>query len=567
MIRKFILFGLTALLLAACGKDEAEQAAGTSVSRSSGDLERNILFERIDADTIYLAANLETLPDSLVDKFLQPLAAMGEMNAQTYGKLAEEIASESPLMAALARELAQIDGREAIEARGINSNGFWALHAISIYPMFHIELIDPAAFDAMLERVAAESGTPLPTRVIDDQEIIWSGLESFGLAIHHNNGIATVAVVPDNDLLLRRVANLDQPAQAYDPSDLADFNQGRDYTPNGSGFLEFAGLLERLMDADDELIAPGRTAMDLNALIGDEICRAELNRLFEIFPRISAGVTEVSNRRVDANMVFETEAALAEKMVPIGETPVGLRSGETTVLSGGIAFDMVSARDFAREVVAGWVDSPPQCDLFATIAEKAGDWQRALNQPIPPVVTNIQGFRFNLSQLDLQGSMNVEGAAGTLALFVRNPQMLLGMAQMFSPELAALELKPNGEPKPLPAGLIPNLPDLPAFIALGNAAIGLAVGENEKDGLPSALAAQDPDSAIMGYTIDITGYGQLLEKMMAMIAEENDGLIDEDELPPPDFMVRLGEYYDKSSIFINLTSQGIVISSSTTLKP
>lgn len=258
---------------------------------------------------------------------------------------------------------------------------------------------------------------------------------------------------------------------------------------------------------------------------------------------------------------------MADRLVPIGQTPVGLRSGETTVLSGGIAFDLVAARDFAREVVAGWVDSPPQCGLFAEIASNASGWQQALNQPIPPVVTNIRGFRFNLSQLDLQGGMNVDNAAGTLALFVRNPQMLLGMAQMFSPELAALELKVNGEPQPLPAGLIPNMPNLPAFIALGDAAIGLAVGEGEKDGLPSALASQESDSAIMGYTIDIAGYGQLMEKMMAMVAENSEDDIDEDELPPADFMSRLGEYYDESSIFVNLTSQGIVISSSTTMKP
>lgn len=567
MIRKFLLFGLTALVLVACGKDEAEQASESASVGSSNQLDSNVLFERIDADTIYLAANLETLPDDLVDRFLEPLAAMGEVNAQTYGKLADEAESESPLIAALLRELGQIDGREAIEQRGISSNGFWAMHAVSIYPMAHIQLVDVAAFEAMLERVAAESGSPLPIRVIDNEEIIWVPRDDFGVAIHHDDHFATFALIPDNDILLRRVANLDQPAQAYDSSDLTDFNADRDYSPHGSGFFEFAGLLDRLMDADDELVAPGRTALDLNALVGDEICRAELNRLFEIFPRISAGGTEISNQRVDARMVFETESAMADRLVPIGQTPVGLRSGETTVLSGGIAFDLVAARDFAREVVAGWVDSPPQCGLFAEIASNASGWQQALNQPIPPVVTNIRGFRFNLSQLDLQGGMNVDNAAGTLALFVRNPQMLLGMAQMFSPELAALELKVNGEPQPLPAGLIPNMPNLPAFIALGDAAIGLAVGEGEKDGLPSALASQESDSAIMGYTIDIAGYGQLMEKMMAMVAENSEDDIDEDELPPADFMSRLGEYYDESSIFVNLTSQGIVISSSTTMKP
>jgi len=60
MIRKFLLFGLATLVLVACGKDEAEQAAESASVGSSNQLDSNVLFERIDADTIYLAANLET---------------------------------------------------------------------------------------------------------------------------------------------------------------------------------------------------------------------------------------------------------------------------------------------------------------------------------------------------------------------------------------------------------------------------------------------------------------------------------------------------------------------------
>ena len=67
--------------------------------------------------------------------------------------------------------------------------------------------------------------------------------DDFGVAIHHDEHFATFALVPDNDILLRRVANLDQPAQAYDSSDLTDFNAERDYSPHGSGFFEFAGWL------------------------------------------------------------------------------------------------------------------------------------------------------------------------------------------------------------------------------------------------------------------------------------------------------------------------------------
>ena len=69
------------------------------------------------------------------------------------------------------RELGQIDGREAIEQRGISSN--WSSGPCTRYRSirwltFSLSML--LRFEAMLERVAAESGSPLPTRVIDNEE-------------------------------------------------------------------------------------------------------------------------------------------------------------------------------------------------------------------------------------------------------------------------------------------------------------------------------------------------------------------------------------------------------------
>ncbi|MDP0947643.1 hypothetical protein, partial [Klebsiella pneumoniae] len=77
-------------------------------------------------------------------------------------------------------------------------------------------------------------GRDVPTRVVDGEEVVWIEHGSFGLAIHHGDGFATVAVVPDDESMLRRVANLDAPSRAYDPADLASFDRDRAYTGNGS---------------------------------------------------------------------------------------------------------------------------------------------------------------------------------------------------------------------------------------------------------------------------------------------------------------------------------------------
>jgi hypothetical protein len=512
-----------------------------------------------------IGANLAVAPDEVIDHIWQSTEAMAELNETSYEEAAESVEADSPVLAALLEELASIEDRESFEALGFHPNGYWAAHMISVYPVVHLELSDGAAFEAMLARVEENSGTPLPRRQIGDAQILWIEHGDFGVAVHHDERFATAALVPDDDALLRRVANLDQPAEAFDGDQLADFNQAQGFVPHGSGFVDLQRLIARLMDADDELSAPARQQLGFDALATDPACQREMSAVTAVFPRITAGLSALDRGALDMKMVIEAESEMAGRLSAIADTPVGLTQGDTRTLSGGVAFDPVAGRDFAREIVGAWIASPPECPAFSAIAANLGDWQRALNQPIPPVVTNIRGLRVNIDDMVMSESGDVEDAAGTLALFVRNPQMLLGMAQMFSPELAAMGVEPNGEPKPLPAGLIPNMPALAAFVALSDEAIGLSVGEGQKDRLPDALSSHEPDSAIFAYTLNFEGYSKLMESMMSQFGEMEG--MSADDLPPADFMAQFAEMYDASSLAIKLTEQGIEFESKLSMTP
>ncbi len=567
MMRKILFLMIIPFLLAACGRDdvddpvvtEAEEAAPTEVN---GDIDQT-LFERIDADAIYLLANLQPLPDDLVDLFWEPMDAIGDLNRQTYGQMAEAAESESPLAAALLREIGEIDSREAWEARGLHSNGLWAIHSLGLFPIVHWQLSDADAFEATLERLAADADTELPRRDIDGEQIIWTTMDEVGLAIHHDQHFATMALVPDDEAILRRVANLDQADAAMDASTLAGFNRSRGFTPYGSGYVDFTTLIDRLLSDDDPFIKAAREALELEDLADDPACHAELGALTNSFPRFSGGMTQVDQQAVSFTMRLETESGLAGRLARIAETPMGLEHGSAGLLTFGLTLDLIAARDLAREFVAGWVDNPPECELFANVRDNAAEWQLALNRPIPPVVTNIHGFKLQLDSLTMEGTGNFTDASGTLAVFMRQPQMMIGMAQMFSPELAELNLQPGGEPQPVPPGMIPDMPDLEAWIAMSDGAIGLAVGEEFRDRLVGSLEASEPDSAVLGYTINMKGYGELMEKMMDEALAEFEEL--EDEAPPADFLKMLGEYYEESHLSIHLTDNGIDFISTVTM--
>ena len=571
MMRKILFLLFLPLALAACGRDDADDPtvadaldAPDRPAEAVADAADPALFERIDADTIYVFANLAPMPEDLAELFWAPLESMSAMNRQTYGQMADTAEPRSPLAAALLREIGQIDSRAAWEARGLHANGLWAVHALGLFPVVHMQLSDAALFEATLERIAADAGTELPRRDVGDQSIVWAPMDGAGLAIHHDDNYATLALVADDEAILRRVANVDQSDSPLSPGTLAGFNRTRGFMPHGSGYVDFVTLFDRLLTDDDPFMTAARAAAELEEIAENPACRSELGALTQVFPRFSGGISRMDHQAVTATMRLETEPGLATRLARIARTPMGLDAGSAGLISFGLSMDLIAARDLARDIVAGWVDNPPECELFANIRDNAAEWQLGLNRPIPPVVTNIHGFKVQLDSLSMEGMGNITQAEGLLAVHMRQPQMLIGMAQMFSPELAELNLQPGGDPQPVPAGMIPDMPDLQAFMAVSDGAIGLAVGETFRDKLTGALAASDPDSAVLGYAFNMKGYGEFLDNMMGQAMADFD-LQDEDEIPPGDILRAMGEHYEESHFTIHLNENGIDFISTVTL--
>src|SRR5690625_1206610 len=127
--RKLIIPGLLALLLSACGgKDSGEPSTAAepssalpSTTKAAATQKVDALFERIDADTPWLFANLEVLPEEMVEKAWAGFGPALGANSDSLIRLADEM-EDQPLIAALLREYADIDGPEDRKSTRLNSS-------------------------------------------------------------------------------------------------------------------------------------------------------------------------------------------------------------------------------------------------------------------------------------------------------------------------------------------------------------------------------------------------------------------------------------------------------------
>lgn len=558
-MKRFLILAL-ALILAACGRDSdpaepatavspADQRAETAAPAAAEAALAAELLARIDADTAMVWLSLEAVPEALMNQIWSSLAGMTD--DEDFEDLSSEI--DDPLLLALAREFMALSTPESYAERGLDPNGLFAAHLMSIYPAVHWQLSGAEAFQTTLARIEADSGAEFARRQVSGEEIIWVQADGFGVALHHDAHFLTAAVVADREDLLRRVANIDQSPRPMQRSEVDRFARQRGLLLDSVGFIDFERLVTLLLDSEEEILSQLRNDTRLGQVAESAACRVELGQLTRLFPRKSFGTYSLTNTSIGMKATLESEPEFGGRLGALANSPLALDGINGGLMSMGIALNLVAARDFGRQLVGGWIEAPPQCFLFSDVAENAATWQLALNRPIPPLVTNIHGARINLSQISM-GEDDQPEIAGTLALFMRNPQMLIGMAQMFSPELAGLDLRAGGSPQPVPEELLPQLQGMPAWLGLSDTGLGLAVGAGQDATLPAALTAGSADSAILSFGMDLSAYSELLAMGLANLPGQG---ADFDVDEATEAMTALAGLFRQMSGSLHLSEAGI----------
>ena len=530
MTRLISTLTFAALLLTGCGDSgpETEPSAAAPEASPSGmdraeTADANPFLDDIDADTSYLYANLRRLPEPVSDKMWTINESSASTNRAMLDALSED--EELPTEArALLDELIRLVTRDGWEAAGLHPNPYYAFFGSQLMPFMRFELTDGAAFGAFITRIEEDLEQPFGRRDVEGSEVIWFEIQpGLGVAMHHDAEAVTAALIPDDAAFLARVTGAYEPVEPMTAEAITSFNESEGFSAHGSGYLDWRRFIDRML-AEDAPLASLYTDGQLDELTSNPACVAEYGALGEAMPRLSFGYTRLTESEMDFTLRQELADELAAGLRPAALAPVSIDRPLNGLFNLGFAFDLVAAREFARSLVDGWVENPPQCPSFEMIAEQAPQMQQNLNQPIPPVVTNLQGMFLEGMTFEL-GENGIPTGGGTLSLFMENPQLLVGMAQMFSPAVAELSLEPGGEPQPVPADALPQLAqlDLQAWIALADNAIGIAIGEEHTDRLSQVIEPSEADDLIMAGSMDF----RMMTELMSL-AESAIGDLDEE---------------------------------------
>lgn len=526
--------------LAGCNSKDAEPGASGTSKSGLGDVQDPAFLQLIPADTPYVFASFQPVPKDITNAMLAKLAPLVGQSVAVIEAELNKVAADAPaagsgqpagaasikVLQALLEEFKAAEYTEQGLAKlGLGIQANYAIYGIGLLPAFRLELKDPAAFLALLERVQTKAGTQLPKQKLGEQEY-WSFVVdeiTVALAVVGQELVGTVGTPTALPNVLPLLFGQQKPEKSLaDGGTLRQVMAGYGFKPYGVGYLDLRTIAATLLGDAKGLNAAVLAALQIELPPVSPECKAELGGLLDNAPRIVVGYDDLSATSMAASVIFETKpehlkelAALRAAVPGLGARPAG-----TPLAAIGIGLDVQKAVDYLKAKALAIQAAPYKCEHLAGLNAAAQELASNLQQAsLPPFVTTLKGFNVVVQQADVMPGAPPGDIKAMGVLSTENPMMLVGMAQGIIPDLAKLQVKPDGTPVALPPiGAAPMLKD--AFVAVKENLLGLSLGQGMSAEMTKLIeqkaAATQP---LLAVSYDSSALMDKVGKMTAGLAE------------------------------------------------
>ena len=573
----FLTALISAFLFAACSKSDDK---GDTAVFSSDDT----ILRYVAADTPYIFAAIEPLPDDVLDKIEphvdQMMASYQEILKAAISAQQKEMSEEErnsddvQKLTAVVEEMTSLLSIEGLRGAGFSRESTGAFYGNGLLPVIRWELSDGALFEAALSRIEDKAEQKLPVAEIGEYSYRYFDADEvrFIIAVLDNQAVITLLPAESDDAKTSLALGLTLPADSMTDSDiLREIAKTYGYTNHYIGFFDFEKIATRFTGVASGSDADLLALMDHDAAELSDVCRTEIQATAGIAPRMVMGYTTVELNRFESSAIVELRSDIAASLSQLPAVVPGLGGDPGGLLSFGFSLDVKAARDFFEARLDALEAEPYECELFADMQAGLASSRAALNQPVPPMVYDFRGFLAvidDIEGLDIAKQTPPTSVDGRFMLAMDNAQALVSMGALFSPELAELNLQADGKPVLLNNAQIQSMGFSP-YAAMTEDALAIGLGENAEKDLQKMLAVEAKEPGpLMSFSMDAARYYSFIGDAMAMAEQDDDG-----KAPPPeiqaavnDIMDVISELYDRMSVDVDLTKRGIELNSSVTLK-
>jgi hypothetical protein len=535
------------------------------------------LLQYVPADTPYVFASTQPLPSALADK-LEPTvdeilqayqSVLRHVMTEQLTKMSSEEGGEEKTeqLTALMEEVLGLMSLDGIRGAGIERESAFVVYGNGLLPVLRLELADSNLFDAAVARIEDKAGKQLMLGEAKGTAYKYANADKINLIIATLDGQAVITAVPASydEVQVALAIGVKPPRKNLKKSkDLRSIRKEYGFSEYLTGFISterLAGIFAgKTTKQDDEFFAA----------IGDkppevsDVCAAEIMQMAGIAPRVVFGYSDVSSQQVASAMIIELREDIAEGLATIPVAVPGLGADSGGLMSLGFGLNPLAIRDFFESRLDAMEADPFECEKFADLQAGVAKGREVLNQPIPPVVYSFRGFVANIADIqgmDMATKTPPTSIDATILVAMENAEALLMMAAMFDPQIAALNLIPDGTPVKLEFSQLAEIADV-AFAALSTNALAISLGEGAEANSANLLVADAADpTPFISMNMGSARYYSMMGE--AMSQESSD---DEQEKMPKavrdamrNVIMLSGSLYERMSVEVLFTERGIEI--------
>jgi len=577
LVTSKIVFATIFVSLAMFGCSSSDEESGSSTNFAAA----SALLDYVPADSPYLLASIAPLPDDVMDKLepgidrmlaayeslLQELFVMAKAEFNESGEGDEEAARAAAVLGELS-SLLSIDG---LRGAGFDRQSRLVLYGNGMLPVLRFEVTDGALFEAALVRIEESSGETMSIATMSGNQVRFVGSEDAKLLISVLDKQVVISVAPASfsDDQLGTLLGFTAPASNIsDSGKLQNIADQYGFSDFFIGYIDMAEMAN-IFTGD----ASGLDA-DLIALVDDheemsDVCREEIRSMAGVVPRVVMGYTAITTEQFDSKMIVELRSDIAEGLTHLAAPVPGLGSDLGGLMSFGMSLDIKAMREFAETQLDALQAEPYLCEKFVGLDEGVAQARIALQQPVMPMIYDFRGFVAlieNIEGLDMVTQAPPTSVDGQFLLAMENAPALISFGAMFSPELAGLDLQADGEPVLL---------DLPqaqmmggdVYLAMNDDAVAISVGDGAESKLGDMLTADAADDGtFFSFSMDAGRYYAFAGEAIAEAQGDDDN-----QMPPAiqeatqEIMLAMSEMFDRMSIDVRFTEDGIVMEGVETL--
>jgi hypothetical protein len=520
----------------------------------------NELLSFVPADTpilMEIEVNDRVLPRRLVKKYEQAFdASLAFQRENLKIRLQQTVPDNaSPeLQQSLQKTLAFADkwlDPKNIREAGIDpSDMAMALYTDALVPVLRAK-IKPQnkmeqlwdEFFALIEDMRAHSmskGAYVMEKIkVNDQVLYQVQVNDIRFLVYIDKGWLVTSLAPVAVMEKRRdeILGLKKPARSLADSDrVKTFFKQYGYQPGQIFWVDILGLTDYVLDPQNH----PSDLWDYYASKDDAVspvCKTEIRQLVGHFPRLVGGITHVDDQRLGNQLLWEFDPDVASKLAALeGEVPAFLDKPE---LAYGLSIDLPGSIKALTQLAQAVITQPFQCNHLQPLNEAAQGILQTAQKPLPPFVGNFKGISLSLRNLelnldqvdfthfDLDQANQAGHVEAALGVTFENVPALMGLAQLTSPGLAALQLKPDGTPvdlSQLPELQAAPIPDSlkPIWLAMTTDHLFITVGIQQPD-VAKKLATAKGYPQLMKMAITDALYLKMMEQVQRVQANGSTG--------------------------------------------